>query len=346
MLAECLHTRRLAFGLVGVVVLMLLGAVPEAQADEVYLPQGLMPVRDFQPIQGLSLQMSGESILPLNKGEFAVRLHVSESSTILQETTPNATAILKLNQLRSALDLRYGLLPHTEVGIEIASLYNNAGGLDGLITAVEHLLIHSAPIRESLKHTGFAYVLTRHGQTVLQGTNGAYGLTDMVLSSKTLLVAEKSAFPGIALRLAVKLPTGDQSRGFGTSVVDLGIGLAAQKALLARLVLYQNVNGIFPTGHYIGFGLRPYLTSITGVEIMVTPKLSITGQFDYYQSPFHGTGLKLLDHAVTEGVLAFGYRFTPELLWQFYAVENLDFTRDAAPDFTLATVITYRAGRL
>jgi hypothetical protein len=344
-MGEGRHTRRLAAGAAGVLLLQLLGPVPEARADERYRPQGPLPVRDFQPIQGLSLQMSGESILPLTKGEFAVRLHISESSTILRETTPNATAILKLNQLRSALDLRYGLFTHTEVGMEIASLYNNSGGIDGFITAVEHLTIHSAPIRESLKHAGFAYAITRGGQTVLQGTNGAYGLSDMILSSKTLLLAEKSAIPGIALRLAVKLPTGDQSRGFGTSLVDLGIGLVAQKTVLTRLVLYQNVNAIFPIGHYLGFGLRPYLTSITGLEIMVTPKFSMTGQFDYYQSPFHDTGLKLLDHAVTEGLLAFGYRLTPRLLWQFYAVENLDFTRDSAPDFTLATVMTYRVGR-
>jgi hypothetical protein len=329
-----------------VFVFLLVGTAPGIRAHDWSIGQGLVPVRDFQPIQGLSLQMPGESIHPVNKGGVTVRLHVAESSTILQETTPNATAVLKLNQLRSALDLRYGLLPDTEVGIEIASLYNNSGGIDGLITAVEHLTIHSAPIRESLKHAGFAYTLSRGGQTVLQGTNRAYGLADTVLSSKTLLAAEKKYLPGIALRLAVKLPTGDQSRAFGTGVVDLGFGLAAQKTILARLVLYQNVNEIFPTGHYLGFGLRAYMTSITGVEFVITPKFSITGQFDYYQSPFHHTGIKLLDHAIAEGVLAFGYRFTPALLWQLYGIENLDFTRDAAPDFTLATAITYRLDRL
>jgi hypothetical protein len=275
-----------------------------------------------------------------------MRLHVAESSTILQETTPTASAVLKLNQLRSSIDLRYGLLHNTEVGIEIASLYNNSGGLDGLVTAVEHLVNRPAPLRVNLNHAGFAYRLSRNGQTVLQGTNGAYGLTDTVLSSKALVIPEKKYLPGIALRMAVKIPTGDQSRAFGTGLVDLGFGLAAQKAFLGHVVLYQNVNEIFPIGHYLGFGLRAYMTSITGVEFVITPKFSITGQFDYYQSPFHHTGMKLLDNAITEGVLVFGYRFTPRLLWQFYGIENLDFTRDSAPDFTLATVITYRLDRL
>ena len=96
-----------------------------------------------------------------------MRLHVAESRTILQEATPTGSGVLKLNQLRSSLDLRYGLLPDTEVGIEIASLYNNSGGTYGLITVVEHLTDHSAPIRANLKHTGFAYTLSRSGQTRL-----------------------------------------------------------------------------------------------------------------------------------------------------------------------------------
>jgi hypothetical protein len=83
---------------------------------------------------------------------------------------------------------------------------------------------------------------------------------------------------------------------------------------------------------------------MTAVEFKVTPKFSITGQFNYHQSPFDRTGLRLLDQAITEAVLMFGYRFTPQLLWQVYGVENLDFIQDSAPDFTLATVLTYRIG--
>jgi hypothetical protein len=127
-------------------------------------------------------------------------------------------------------------------------------------------------------------------------------------------------------------------------VVDLGIGLAFQKAVGERIVLYQNLNEIFPTGHYLGFGLRAYFTSISGVEWLVTQKLSITGQLDYYQTPFGQTGFRILDRGVAEGVLALGYRLTGNLLWQLYGVENV--TLASAPDFTLATAVTYRFDRL
>jgi hypothetical protein len=40
--------------------------------------------------------------------------------------------------------------------------------------------------------------------------------------------------------------------------------------------------------------------------------------------------------------LGFSYRFMPHLLWQAYAVENLDFITGSAADFTLSTLMTYR----
>jgi hypothetical protein len=73
-------------------------------------------------------------------------------------------------------------------------------------------------------------------------------LADTTLSAKTLLLAERSYLPAIALRVALKLPTGDQSRAFGTGVWDTGLGVALQKTLFQRMVLYQNLNGIFRQG--------------------------------------------------------------------------------------------------
>jgi hypothetical protein len=312
-------------------------------AAELYVGQGLVPVRNYQPIQGLSLQMPGESALPVKRGEWQVRGDFAETSTILRETTPTVNALLKLNQLRSALDIRYGTpIENVEVGLEVASRYNHSGGIDGLITAVEHAVGRPAPLRDQLKHTGYVYLLQRNGQTLLNPPNHAYGLSDAVLHTKAQIVTEGTYAPAVSIRAALKVPIGDQSRGFGTGVADLGVGLALQKTLFNRVALYINANEILPTGHYLGLALRGYFTSVSGVELMATRKFSITGQFEYYQSPFGHTGVKLLDRGVTEAVLALGYRFTPNFLWQVYGVENLDFIRDSAADLTLGTVLTYR----
>ena len=54
--------------------------------------------------------------------------------------------------------------------------------------------------------------------------------------------------------------------------------------------------------------------------------------------------MQVLDKGVTEAVGGFSYRLRPNVLWQVYGVENLDFIRGSAADFTLSTVVTYRFG--
>ncbi|TRZ99678.1 MAG: DUF3187 family protein [Nitrospiraceae bacterium] len=323
-------------------LVVLLGLPVGADAAELYVGQGLVPVRNFQPLQGLSLQMPVDGAMPLKSGEISLRANVAETSTILRETTATGTALLKFGQLRSGFDIRFGTaMEDVEGGLEFASLYRHSSGLDGLVTAVESLVGRPAPLRQQLKKQGYAYSLGG-GNTTLNPSNDAFGLTDIVAHVKTLLVAEGKYTPATSLRVALKVPVGDRTRAFGTGIADLGVGLSLQKTAWNRVGLYVNLNEMLPTGHYLGLALRGYFTAVTGVEFMATPKFSITGQFDYYQSPFGNTGLKLLDHGVTEAVLAFGYRFTPNLLWQIYGVENLDFIRDSAADFTLGTALTYR----
>jgi hypothetical protein len=52
----------------------------------------------------------------------------------------------------------------------------------------------------------------------------------------------------------------------------------------------------------------------------------------------------VLNKGVTEVAAGFSYRFTWNLLWQVYGIENLDFIRGSAADFTAATLVTFRFG--
>lgn len=323
---------------------MLLGLAVGAQADEFYVGQGLAPVKNFQPLQGLSLQMPVDDAIPLQPGELVIRGQVAETSTALLDTEPAGNGVLKNAQLTTTLGLRYGTpMPNVEVGLQLESIYRHSSGLDGLITAVEHLVSRPNGPRTALKNTGYAYTLNSFpSNTSLNPPNDAFGLSDIVVHAKTLMVAEGKYMPATALRVALSVPVGDKSRAFGTGVADLGVGLSLQKNFWERVNVYVNMNEVLPTGHYFGLALRGYFTSVTGVEFMATPKFSIIGQFDYYQSPFGNTGLKLLDNGVTEVVLAFGYRFTPNLLWQIYGVDHRDFITGSAADFSLGTALTYR----
>ena len=93
-----------------------------------------------------------------------------------------------------------------------------------------------------------------------------------------------------------------------------------------------------------GLTVQPAVSALTAAEYLWSPTVSFVAQFDYYSSPFHGTGTGILDDGVTEATVGFNYRLRKNLLWQVYGVENLDFIRGSAADFTLSTLVTYRFG--
>ena len=325
---------------VAALVILLAALEAEAGADGF----GPFPARNFQPFQLLFLGMFGDRAAVVGKGALDVRVELAETSTVFDQQTADVTAKIKVEQLRTGLYLRYGWLDRLEVGIEIPLLYRYRGFLEGAITATERATTGLSPARSALKGTGFAFNLSRDGQTVFSGGEGQLGLGDITLISKYQIVSQSQQVPAVAVRFAVKVPTGDSSKVFGSGHADVGLGLAVEKALATRWILYGNVNGIFPTGPVNGLTVQPAVSTLAAAEYLWSPAASLVAQFDFYSSPYHGTGTSILDDGVTEATVGFNYRLRKNLLWQVYGVENLDFITGSAADFTLSTLVTYRFG--
>ncbi len=303
---------------------------------------GPFPVRNFQAFQQLVLSLPGDRAAVVERGTLDVRLELAETASIYDKTSPQVNVTVKFETLRSGLFLRYGATDRLELGLEVPVLYRYQGFMNGAITGVERATTGLAPERAALKNTNFLFNVTRNGQTIMSGGPGATGLGDTTLMSKYQLLPEGASTPAVSLRGAVKLPTGNQADFFGSGSPDFGLGLAVEKLVAGRWMLYANVTGVVPTGTIAGFSLQPTLSGLAAIEYLWSENLSITTHFDYYSSPFHGTGADAFDQGVTESVLGFNYRVVPHLLWQVYGVENLDFITGSAPDFTLSTVLTYR----
>jgi hypothetical protein len=303
---------------------------------------GPFPVRNFQPFQQLVLSLPGDRATVVKPGTLDVRLELAETASIFNEGSPQTNVTVKFETLRSGLFLRYGATDKLELGVEVPVLYRWDGFMDGAIKQTERLTTGLSPARASLSNTSFAFNVSHSGQTVMSGGPGATGLGDTTLMSKYQLLTESATVPALSLRSAVKLPTGDQSEFFGSGSPDFALGLAAEKLLAGRWILYANLTGVVPTGSIAGFALQPTISGMAVVEYLWSENLSITAHFDFYSTPFHGTGSDVFDKGVTETVLGFSYRIAPHWLWQAYAVENVDFITGSAPDFTLSTLITYR----
>jgi hypothetical protein len=291
------------------------------------------------------LGMPGERASVIPKGALDIRVELAETSSIFNDTTPPITVKMNMEQLRSGLFLRYGLTERLELGIEIPVLYRYEGFLDGAIKGVERATSGLSPLRRSHLDGGFIYNVSRNNNTLISGSERQMGLGDITMFGKYQLLRDSGVMPTVSLRLAVKVPSGDSGRFFGSGHTDVGAGLALEKTLSAHWILHANLNGIFPTGSIAGLPLQPVVSGIAAAEYLWTPKVSLVFQFDYYSSAFHGTGSPVLDNGVTEVAAGFNYLLRENLVWQVYGIENVDFIRKSAADVTLATTITYRFGR-
>ncbi len=303
---------------------------------------GPFSVRNFQPIQQLVLSMPGDRAAVLKQGVVDVRVELAETASIFNDVGSQANVTMKFETLRSGVFLRYGATERWELALEVPTLYRNRGFMDGPIKAVEGATTGVAPARDALADTDYAFNISRGGRTIASGREGVVGLGDSTVMSKYQLLQEAAWMPTLSIRTALKLPTGDRGQFYGSGSPDFGLGLAAEKGFGGRWVVYGNLNGVVPTGRIAGQALHPTISGLLAVEYLWSDNLSFTTQLDYYSTPFHGVGTKVLDKGVVESVLGFSYRFTQRFLWQGYMVENLDFIRGSAADFTLSTLLTYR----
>jgi hypothetical protein len=286
--------------------------------------------------------MPGDRAAVLKQGVLDVRLELAETASIFRDGGPQTSVTMKFETLRSGLFLRYGATERWEFSVEVPVLYRYQGFMDGPIKSVERLTSDVAPARNALSQTDYAFNISRGGRTIASGRDGAVGLGDSTVISKYQVLLETASMPAVSVRTALKLPTGDEGQFFGSGSPDFGLGLAVEKGFGGRWVLYSNLNGVVPTGRIAGIAVQPTISGLVAVEYLWSENLSFTTQFDYYSSPFHGTGTRVLDKGVTESVAGFSYRLTQNLLWQGYAIENLDFITGSAADFTLSTLLTYR----
>jgi uncharacterized protein DUF3187 len=303
---------------------------------------GPFPVRNFNPLQQLVLNMPADRAVVLSQGTLDVRLELAETAAVYSENPANASAQMKFETLRNGLFLRYGVTSKLEVGFELPFLYRWTGFMSGMIEAVEQATTGLSPARSALSNVNYVYNITRNGQQIINGANGALGLGDSMLQFKYQVVRETSHIPAVAIRTAIKFPTGNQSEFFGSGSPDFGLGVAIEKALGSRWVMHGNLNGVAPTGRIAGFALYPTIMGMAAAEYLWLENLSLTVQFDYYTTPFRNVGLEVFDKGVSELVAGFSYRFAQHWLWQAYAIENVDLVTGGAADFTLGVLFTYR----
>jgi hypothetical protein len=303
---------------------------------------GPAPTRNFQPIQLIFLGLPFESAATLERGGFALLLQSAEINEIATTQGP-ITSTLKFESNRTVLGARYGLFERWEAGIELPFISRYGGFLDPPIDWVEDLFGAVNPERDLFPQNSFGGFSVVRGDTVLfDAGEENFQPGDLVFSIKHLLHTPP-AWPRLALRGAIKAPTGDAGAVLGSGKPDFGAGLAADYRAFDRLMLYFNLNLVYPVGPITDddLTLNPIFSESFAAHFGLARQWSVMLHQATYTSPFHGTHTQLLDGTVVELGFGLNFAYNPWFGAQVLGIQNLTGVEQSA-DFSLLLSFVYR----
>jgi hypothetical protein len=286
-------------------------------------PYGPLRLVNQQPVQLLFLQPFPDraNVTPFRHVE--VDLNVALTNTLVADQQ-DFTADLDLEMVRTVIALRYGVHPNFEVGIALPILYIYGGILDGFILGVERLFTpgRERPLRRKQDAAEVTYQVSRGNRLFIQGQDDTLGIGDVVLQAKTKVFHEQVWFPAVSLRAAVKFPSGDADRAFGSGEIDGSIGFLLQKSLW-RFTFYVNADVTFPGQAFedVDVSLQPFFLGLFAIEFRVSRPVSLVLQVRGDTRPFYGT-IGQLDKRIIETHLGVNWAISRQLVLQAGLAED------------------------
>jgi hypothetical protein len=324
-----------------VLTAVLAALVGSASASEFEFV-GPAPTRNFQPIQLIFLNLPFESAATLEHGGVALLLESAEINAIAT-SQGSIDATLKFETNRTVLGARYGLFERWEVGIELPFISRYGGFLDPAIDWVESVFGRVNPERDLFPQDSFGGFVVARGDTVLfQAGEENFQPGDLVFLLKHELDLPP-AWPRLALRGAIKAPTGDAGAVLGSGEPDFGAGVAADYQAFGRLMFYFNLDLVYPVGPITAgdLTLNPFVTESFAIHLALTRRWSAMLHQATYTSAFHGTHSSLLDGTVVELGFGLNFAYNPWFGGQLLGIQNMSGVEQSA-DFTLLASMVFR----
>jgi hypothetical protein len=319
------------------------GAWQVNAASEAFLtpPYGPLRLVNQQPTQLLFLQSFPEEASVTPPGRVGVHLNVALTNTLISKED-GVTAEIDVEMLRTVLDVRYGVRAGFEIGLELPLLYTSGGILDDSIFDVEDFFTEPRIIRRSQVSGRMNYRVARGNRLFIAGQDDALGLGDVVLKAKVLLLREQERFPAVSLRAALKFPSGDASRAFGSGEFDGGLGVLLQKTF-GRWTFYLNGDVTFPGQAFddAGISLQPFFSGVFAIEYRLSNPFSLVVQVRGDTRPFHDT-VSALDKHIIETLLGANWALSRHLVLQIGLAEDQFNTACCAADVSFFVNLTGR----
>lgn len=296
---------------------------------------GPISVVSQSPIQLLFLQPIPDRADTLPSRHGSIRLSTTFTNTLFSKESEHYAATVDTEMVRTSLELSYGVLPNLELGLSLPAAHYYAGFMDHPIRDVERIFGGTRAIRAQQEADQFTCFVKKNGKILISASENTTGMGDLVLRAKAKLRDESDVLPALSTRFALKLPTGDEDRAFGSGEPDWGWGLLLQKDI-NRTSLYLNADVTFPGDAFddAGVSLTEFYSVMIGLEYRFTPRLYALAQMSWITRPFEDTGLDILDRRIYDLLMGLNYNIGEKMFIQAGGVEDIIDSCDATSDFT------------
>lgn len=317
-------------------------------------PPEPLPLRIVAPIHGLFYQFSPTGAYGLDAGASVVRLELADANVLHlpSEGSSQVQPVLDFEMTRLQLAFEHGLSDRWNVGVEVPFLSFHTGWLDETIFQIEETFGKIKPRRRRETPNHFSFEISRNGEVLFAGPEGGAWLGDVALTTRYVVERGAGTRPTIALRGALKLPTGDRDRTTGSGVTDLALAVVADWHT-GRWSLWSSGALTVPLGDVRdtpGFDTEPIGSLFLEIGYRATPRLRLhtqlamqSGPFDL-EDPFSETGLPVgRDGSLTHHIV----QLTPGVAWNLGSnkvlylgiVEDFYSSERSASDAALVTAL-------
>ncbi len=222
-------------------LILALTSPVRAKADSL-IPFATSNQNPLTAIYGLPATAPAQ-IVPQDRSEVSLRMDLASNCSL--SSNKSETILLDSETTRLALTIKHSLGHELEIGMEIPYVFHNGGFLDDFIRNFHETFGMPTGDREAVDDDQVNYYYAKESDTQLDIDSSQDGLGDLrFMGAWQVWRQEQKKAMDLAVRLSLKLPTGDADKLTGSGSTDLALWLSAAKSNQAHSLALSGSAGI------------------------------------------------------------------------------------------------------
>lgn len=307
----------------------------------------IVPFQSFNQsplVQIYGLPAPGSArILPAGKSRAGLALDLA--SNFAQDQSSREDVVLDGESVRATLSYQRGIADRFEAGLELPLVSHGGGFLDGFIEGWHRFFQLPNGGRPLAPRNRLLYRYRKDGEDRFSYRKPEAGVGDLRLTGGTRLIQSEAG--GVALRAALKLPTGDSAGLSGSGSTDLALWCTGQRDYRLKgwggAAWFGTLGGLAKTQGEVLRGQERYLVGFgsLGVGWSPTDLLGFKLQLSSHTPFYRGSDLPELDGFSSLLMIGGTLAFTKESALDIGVSEDVMVNRSPDVAFHLALTTTF-----